>query len=74
MLNCHAKNEAKRGSHSGNILCEKFKQSTWPRKIWGLNTRTSLLLINYLKWLNRFTVSMEAYAYAKNQHHSSIWS
>ena len=29
-------------------------------------------LLNYLKQLNQFAISMDAYQYAKNQHHSSI--
>ena len=40
------------------------------REILGLKIRTRLL--NYLKQLEQFPVSMDAYAYAKNQYHSWI--
>ena len=43
MLNCHAKNELKRSSLSGDILCKRIKQSNWPGKFWGQNLRARLL-------------------------------
>ena len=35
MLNCHAKNEFKRSSFSGEISCKRIKQSDRPIKCWG---------------------------------------
>ena len=72
MLNCHAKKEAKRSDHFGDILCEKFKLQL-AKKTFGPKMK-SQAVINYLKWLNQFAVAMEAYPHTRNQHYSSIQS
>lgn len=66
------KNGIKRSSHSGGILCKIIKISDWCREFLGSNSSTKL--VNYLKWLNQFTVSRDAYPYAKYQHHNAILS
>ena len=60
----------KRSSNSGDILCKKIKWFDWSRKFLDQNSRTRLL--NYLKSLNHFAVCIDAYPWAKTQHHSSI--
>ena len=45
-LNCRAKNEGKRSSHSGVITCKRIKQSDLQRECFGqkLNNQTFKLL------------------------------
>ena len=69
ILNCCKKNEVKRSSHFGDILCQRIKQSHWLTEFWGKISRTRLL--NYLIWFNHFAV-YECLPISKNQHHNLI--
>ena len=61
MLHCRTKNEVKRSSQSRDILRNKIKWSDLLIEFWGQNSRTKLL--NYLKQLHQFTVSIVAYTH-----------
>ena len=54
------------------FIWKKIKQSDSQREFLSWNSNGCLL--NYLKWLNQFVVSLDACPYAKNQHHSSMQS
>ena len=61
MLHCRTKNEVKRSSQSRDILRNKIKQPDLLIEFWDQNSRTKLL--NYLKQLHQFTVSIVAYTH-----------
>ena len=52
------------------ISSKRITQFDWKIKLLSENSTTKLF--SYLKSLNEFVVSMEAYPYAKSQYHNSI--
>ena len=74
-----------RFASDADLTKKEFKRWSLSRDLWNRITlsiaqpiwvqKLKNQAVNYLKWLNQFAVSMEAYSHAKkNQHHSSIQS